>query len=227
MKVIARLLIVLWISSPALLGQTNSRPANSLASLEPENHAIVVDRLIRYHDSGEYDREIRDVVDDARDYLEARVKRASKDEKLAAVFDIDETSLSNWDVLSGCGFCSYPSQLKLYPNAQGTAIVPVLELFNYARKNGIAVFFITGRQNAQRDATIKNLTDVGYSGWADLIMQPDGNKQPARVFKSQERQEIENKGYRIVFNIGDQASDLAGCCAERIFKLPNPFYLVN
>jgi hypothetical protein len=68
---------------------------------------------------------------------------------------------------------------------------------------------------------------VGYSGWTDLITQPDGNKQAARVFKSQERQEIENKGYRIVLNIGDQASDLAGCCAERIFKLPNPFYLVN
>jgi predicted secreted acid phosphatase len=223
----ARLLIVIWISTFTVLGQTSSHPTHCSTSLEPENHAVVVDRLVRYHDSGEYDREIRDVVDDARDYLEARAKRTSKDEKLAAVFDIDETSLSNWDVLSGCGFCSYPSQLKLYPNAQGVAIVPVLELFNYAKKNGIAVFFITGRQNAQRDATIKNLTDVGYSGWTDLITQPDGNKQPARVFKSQERQEVENKGYRIVLNIGDQASDLAGCCAERIFKLPNPFYLVN
>jgi hypothetical protein len=28
-------------------------------------------------------------------------------------------------------------------------------------------------------------------------------------------------------NIGDQASDLAGCCEDRIFKLPNPFYLVD
>ena len=227
MNVAASLLIVLCICTSGVLGQTSSHPAYGPTSLEPENHAVVVDRLLRYHDSGEYDREIRDVVNDARDYLEARTKRASKDEKLAAVFDIDETSLSNWDVLSGCGFCSYPSQLKLYPNAQGVAIVPVLELFNYAKKNGIAVFFITGRQNAQRDATIKNLTDVGYAGWADLITQPDGNKQPARVFKSQERQEIENKGYRIVLSIGDQASDLAGCCAERIFKLPNPFYLVN
>jgi hypothetical protein len=27
-------------------------------------------------------------------------------------------------------------------------------------------------------------------------------------------------------NVGDQASDLAGCCSERSFKLPNPFYLV-
>lgn len=58
-------------------------------------------------------------------------------------------------------------------------------------------------------------------------MQPDGNKKPAREFKSYDRQLIEEKGYHIVVNIGDQASDLAGCCEERIFKLPNPFYLVN
>jgi predicted secreted acid phosphatase len=224
---VARFLIVVCISAFTLSGQTSSTSSPCRTSLEPENHAIVVDRLIRYHDSGEYDREIREVADDARDYLEARAKRASKDDKLAAVFDIDETSLSNWEVLSGCGFCSYPTQMKLYPNAPGSAIVPVLELFNYAKKSGIAVFFVTGRQNAQREATTKNLTDVGYSGWIDLIMQPDGNKQPARVFKSQDRQQIEDKGYHIILNIGDQASDLAGCCEERVFKLPNPFYLVN
>jgi hypothetical protein len=28
-----------------------------------------------------------------------------------------------------------------------------------------------------------------------------------------------------VLNIGDQASDLAGCCAERVFKLPT-FYSI-
>lgn len=227
MRDLARILIVICISALTLSGRTSSTSGQCPASLEPENHAIVVDRLMRYHDSGEYDREIREVADDARDYLEGRVKRVSRDEKPAAIFDIDETSLSNWEVLSGCGFCSYPSQMKLYPNAQGSAIVPVLELFNYAKKSGVAVFFVTGRQNAQRGATIKNLTDVGYSGWTDLIMQPDGNKQPARVFKSQDRQQIEEKGYHIILNIGDQASDLAGCCAEQIFKLPNPFYLVN
>ena len=77
----------------------------------------------------------REVANDAKDYLEMRVKHASKDEKLAAVFDIDEMSLSNWEVMFGCGFCSYPLQTKLYPNAQGSAIIPILELFNYARGN--------------------------------------------------------------------------------------------
>jgi len=222
-----RILIAIYISALALSGQTSSNSAQCPTSLEPENHSIVVDRLMRYHDSGEYDREIREVADDARNYLEARTKRASKDEKLAAIFDIDETSLSNWAVMAGCGFCSYPTQIKLYPDAQGTAIVPILELYNYARKSGVAVFFVTGRQSAQRQSTIKNLSDAGYSGWTGLIMQPDGNKRPAREFKSENRQQIQDQGYRIVLNIGDQASDLAGCCEERIFKLPNPFYLVN
>jgi acid phosphatase len=227
MRPVAKTITIICIFAFTLCGQTSSNPGQCLAPLEPENHAIVVDRLIRYHDSGEYDREIREVANEARDYLEMRVKHASKDEKLAAVFDIDETSLSNWEVMSGCGFCSYPSQVKLYPNAQGSAIIPTLELFNDARKMGVAVFFVTGRQNAQREATIKNLTDAGYSGWSDLVMQPDGNKKPAREFKSHDRQLIEEKGHHIILNIGDQASDLAGCCEERIFKLPNPFYLVN
>jgi predicted secreted acid phosphatase len=99
-------------------------------------------------------------------------------------------------------------------------------LFNLAKSKGIAVFFVTGRQEAQRDATVKNLTDVGYAGWVELIMQVNGNKDPARKAKPRNRAAIEGKGYRIVLSIGDQASDLAGCCAERVFKLPNPFYLV-
>jgi hypothetical protein len=57
-----------------------------------------------------------------------------------------------------------------------------------------------------------------------LRSQPGSKKAPARVFKPEARQKIESKGCRIVLNIGDQASDLAGCCAEWVFKLPNPFY---
>ena len=74
---------------------------------------------------------------------------------------------------------------------------------------------------------MKNLKAVGYSGWTMLVMQPDGNTLPASTFKSTDRQVIEDGGYRIVLNIGDQASDLAGCCSERVFKLPNPFYMVK
>jgi len=195
---------------------------------EPENHAIVVERLMRYHDYGEYDREIQVVAETAREYLAAAVKSAPKQDKLAAVFDIDETSLSNWEAMAGCGFCSYAAQRKLYPNDDhDPAIVPVLQLYDFAKAEGVAVFFVTGRQESERAATVKNLNSAGYSGWADLIMQPDGNKLPAGAFKPKDRQEIVDKGYRIVLNIGDQASDLSGCCSDRVFKIPNPFYLVK
>jgi len=190
------------------------------------NLTDIVNQLIRYHDYGQYDFEIRQVANSARDYLDRRVKEAAKDEKLAAVFDIDETSLSNWAAMSECGLCSYRVQAKLYPDAQGAAIVPVLELYNFAKAKGVKTFFLTGRKEAERVSTIKNLKDVGYSGWEDLIMRPDDNSDPARVYKPARRQAIAAKGYTIVLNIGDQASDLAGCCAERSFKLPNPFYLV-
>jgi predicted secreted acid phosphatase len=195
---------------------------------EPENLAGVIDRLVRYHDFGEYDYQIRQVASAARDYLDARVKAALPNEKLAAVFDIDETSLSNWETMSDCGFCAYSAQLKLYPPpAHDPAIQPTLELFKFAQEHHVAVFFVTGRQEKQRAATESNLVEAGYSHWDGLYMQIDGNKEPASVFKPRNRRQIMAKGYKIVLSIGDQFSDLAGCCAERVFKLPNPFYLIK
>jgi acid phosphatase len=226
MKTFLSLMILTCALSGPLGAQTGaSKPASPWP--EPENHSIVVARLIGYHDSGGYEWRIREVANAAREYLQARAGNASPQDKLAAVFDIDETALSNWHAMADCGFCSYTIEAKLYPIDHDPAIPPVLELFNAAKKLGVAVFFLTGRPNAQRDLTIKNLNEVGYSAWTDLLMRPEGDHSPARVFKPQARRQIEDKGYHIILNIGDQASDLAGCCAERVFKLPNPFYLVQ
>jgi predicted secreted acid phosphatase len=218
-------------------GQNSPNGISGSALEEPENHAVTVARLMRYHDSGEYEFEIREVVNSALDYLESRFPgHVNKDAKIAAVFDLDETSLSNWEVMKFCGFCSYDAQKQLYKDGlysldHDPAIPPVLELYKFAKGKGIAVFFITGRPESQRSITEANLRAVGYSDWMEPIyMQPDvpegQPKTPARIFKPKNRQEIEARGYQIVLNIGDQASDLAGCCAVRVFKLPNPFYLL-
>jgi acid phosphatase len=193
---------------------------------QPGNLTEIVGQLTRYHDYGQYDFEIRQVADAARDYAGRRIKEAGKDEKLAAVFDIDETSLSNWKAMAGCGFCTYTVQAKLFPDEQDPAIAPVLELYNFLKAKGVKTFFLTGRKESQRDATAKNLAAVGYSGWEELIMRPNDNTEPASVYKPARRKAIADKGYAIILNVGDQASDLAGCCSERSFKLPNPFYLV-
>jgi predicted secreted acid phosphatase len=128
--------------------------------------------------------------------------------------------------MNACGFCDYKTQGKYYPSVNDPPIVPVLELFRLAQKLGVKTFFITGRPEQQRAATIKNLNAAGYDKWEQLVMRPDNDSDPARIFKPIQRQKIVDSGYTIVLNIGDQASDLAGCCAESSFKLPNPFYLV-
>lgn len=195
---------------------------------EPENLAETIERLIRYHDYGFYDYQVRQVANAAREYLRERLKSRSADDKFAAVFDIDETALSNWERLRDCNFCPFDVQDKLYSGqAKDPAIAPVLELYRFAQQNGVYVFFVTGRREKGRKATEKELMDAGYSGWQKLYMRPNGNSEPANIVKPRSRTDIEQQGYRIVLNVGDQASDLAGCCAERVFKLPNPFYLVE
>jgi predicted secreted acid phosphatase len=200
-------------------------PANCPApSSEPENHALTVQRLKEYYNSGTYGEQIRQAANGARDYLEAHLRTMEKGEKPAMVLDIDETALSSWQEMSDCGFCAYPLQKR---NDHEPAIVPVLELYRYARSRNVAVFFLTGRKETQRDVTTRNLKEAGFESWADLIMRPRDDNRPARELKPESRKQIEQNGYRIVLNVGDQASDLAGCCALKAVKLPNPFYLVQ
>jgi hypothetical protein len=52
-------------------------------------------------------------------------------------------------------------------------------------------------------------------------------KKTATVYKSEKRKEMEEEGYRILGNSGDQWSDLLGSfMSARSFKLPNPMYYI-
>jgi acid phosphatase len=74
---------------------------------------------------------------------------------------------------------------------------------------------------------VRNLESTGYTGYADLIMEPVGSHyDSAAAFKAPQRAHIESLGYTIVANIGDQPSDLDGGFSERTFLLPNPFYRI-
>jgi acid phosphatase len=91
------------------------------------------------------------------------------------------------------------------------------------------VFFITGRRDKQRQATLWNLDRAGFQGWARLTTRPDEQHGSIVPFKSGERDKIVAEGYTILANIGDQDSDLKDLkdkSAECPFKVPNPFYFV-
>jgi hypothetical protein len=204
----------------------------------PLNIGAIKDLLLEYHQKY-YDMDVAAVFDVAQKFVEEYAAQAKRP---ALVLDIDETSLTNWpnliaddfgfviggncDVLpSGpCGFNSWILKASAKP------LEPALKLFNAAKAKGVAVIFITGRVDAQRDATILNLDHAGFEGWTELRTRPDRDGLlTVQEFKTAERTKVEEgEGYTIIANVGDQFSDVngdhAGLCT---FKVPNPFYLIR
>lgn len=195
--------------------------------LQGDNLTDIKNQVYDYQQSGQYNREISQVVKAAHEWIETRTAKVAAGEKLAAVFDVDETSLTNLAYMLDCGFCSTAAQAKLYPADRLRAIPQVLDLYTFAKSKGVAVIFVTGRYESGRDLTVRTLQSAGYENWDDLQMRLNGNSDPARVMKAGIRAGIERKGYKIILNIGDQLSDLAGGHSERTYKLPDPFYFVE
>lgn len=209
--------------------------------------------LRAYHDSGAYARDLTAVDRAAQAYIAQRLrpppaKRCSISYRHvrgtlyrrirtcvmvtaihtgppALVLDIDETSLSNYADLSLHNFSASALAISA-ALAHGTAIAPTLTLYKWAVAHKVAVFFVTGRP-PQIDAITKaNLRSAGYTkGWSGLYEKPVSAGTEA--FKSATRAALEKRGYDIVANVGDQASDLDGGHADRAFKLPDPFYFIS
>lgn len=198
--------------------------------------------LKAYHDSGAYMQDLAAVDQRAEGYLGLRlahdrcVQRARRATASwacrppALVLDIDETSLSNYSNLAATNFTNTTAQLAIGVVAgNDPAIKPTLDLYNFAKSHGVAVFFITGRPDSipfVRTQTVANLHSAGYQNWDGLILSPTLGG-PAIPYKSGERAKIEQQGYDIVANVGDQESDLRGDHADRGFKLPDPFYFIG
>lgn len=202
---------------------------NTQSFAEPPNLAQLAHEVTVYHDSGAYQKELNQVITQARAFIIARAnanKHATHPQKLALVLDIDETSVSNYDKMVARGFVATKKQLnKEIIAADSPAIKPMLSLYKEALQHGINLFFVTGRQESLRVATNKNLNYAGYRGWSGLYLRPDNYSKPSIIpFKSQTRAAIMKNGYVIIASIGDQCSDLAGGFAEKTFKLPNPYY---
>jgi hypothetical protein len=201
--------------------------------------------LRAYHDTGTYLNQVAQ-VDNVADRQITRFGHSSahraavartarhhrhhghdnRHKKQAIVLDVDETTLSNYTAIEADNFTFGPNSQAEAQNQVGTAIPPSLALFNLAKQNNIAIFLITGRRENVRTPTEQNLAREGYTGYKQLFLKPQTSTATTVDYKSGARQEIENQGYRIVANVGDQYSDLAGGHADVVFKLPNPFYFL-
>jgi predicted secreted acid phosphatase len=204
-------------------------------SAEPPNLDLLKQEINQYVDSGAYDREVARVAAAAAAWLEMRVKQeetkspGARPDRLAAVFDVDETLLSSLPYLRAQDYGYVADRWDEWVDAGAApAIVPVCALFRHARQLGLAVFIVTGRREQDREGTEKNLRAAGVDHHTAIYFLTSGRKGITFTeFKTAMRKKITGDGYTIVLNIGDQQSDLDGGYAEKTFKLPDPFYLIK
>jgi len=232
----ARDVVTVFTALALLLGSAAVAVADPIGDTtgEPANVGDAKTAAIQYHDSGAYDAGLAEVNAQAMNWI---ATAARSTDRPAVVFDIDETALSNWEVIRANDFgrfingpCNLPDACAWRAwdlTAQSRVIQPTLDTYNMAKSLDAAVFFISTRDEGQRAATEANLRNAGYAGWAGLVLAPVGaTYASAADFKAPQRAAIEGQGYVIIANIGDQPSDLAGGHAQQTFLLPDPFYRI-
>ncbi|MER7248039.1 HAD family acid phosphatase [Kribbella sp. NPDC000426] len=246
-------------------GAANPQPAIQTSTPRSEKQVTNIDvlrqQLRNYYgdplgsgtfaDDSNYAKEARSVAAAGSRYL-ATPHHTRKTK--AILLDVDDTALATWNYEIFSNWAFNPTTNADYVLNQRFPAVPgMVDMVNKAKREGYAVFFLTGRGAAQEQATLGNLTsdgigvDAGYpdptklsNGEDGLFTKPavadypdylktacaaDPNGSCTTIhYKSATRAHIESLGYEIVANFGDQFSDLKGGFADRTFKLPNPNY---
>lgn len=211
----------LLITSLFLIISCNSSETSvRLINLDAAKNAVQ-----NYYESGLFDYECSKIIDDAISYIE----KVKLKDKPAVVFDIDETALSNYEYIKSIGFGYISNLWNDWVNmGKAKAIKQTKRFYDYLISKNIHVIFISGRESEVREATIRNLIEQGYTKYDTVITR---NKieysMPAAEFKARKREELINKGYQIIANIGDQWSDLVGGNSGYKIKLPNYLYLID
>ena len=149
--------------------------------------------------------------------------------KAAAVFDMDDTLVSWFPILS-----SNDPALSIDSSrsneAMATCAAPVIDgtrrLYRSLLALGVTPIIITGRESSHREETERCLDSLGMSEWQSVIMREPGDARSAASFKSQARKALERKGWRIGPSVGDQISDMAFGHLGHGFLIPNPMYFI-
>ena len=201
-----------------------ARAGDAVRVLPPANVGRAVHAAMAYHDSGAYAADLERVGKAA---LACLATSANQGNKSVIVLDVDETSLSNWQEMKRLNLGFNLEEWSAWASSgKAPAIAPTLDLAREADRLGVGVVFLTGRRESLRNATEHNLRAAGYPRWVRLIMRPNNNHSPANLYKTKARANLEEEGYDILLNMGDQESDLVGGHARAVFKLPNPFYWI-
>ncbi len=147
---------------------------------------------------------------DADDKEKKKLPKIERKKPRAVVVDIDETVLDNSpsqaeDIKKRRPFSS-PSWYAWGELRKAKAIPGSVEFLNYAVSKGVKVFFVSNRDDVQKQATMDNLKSAGFQGVTDeTVMLRTGG-----VSSKNERRDAIAKTHRIVLLMGDNLDDMSG-----------------
>ncbi|WP_338894503.1 HAD family acid phosphatase [Streptomyces sp. TG1A-60] len=190
------------VAAVAVLGLGASVTAAAPAIAAPGEAAVAVTEA----DHATWQADVKAVIDTATPYIQQRTANSSG-QKLAIVFDIDNTTLET----------HYTPWYKL----PTPALKPSLTLAQYAKSRGVDVFFVTARPGIIESVTEWNLETVGYPVDGLYVRDLPDLFAEVSAYKTASRADIESDGYKIIANVGNNTTDLVGGHAERTFKLPD------
>jgi 5'-nucleotidase (lipoprotein e(P4) family) len=137
-----------------------------------------------------------------------KLPKAERSRPRSVIVDIDETVLDNSPSNAYAAKNNVPFNVKdWYAWGEMRKAKPVpgaVDFLNYAVSKGVKVFFISNRDEVQKQATIDNLKAVGFKDVAAdnvVLRQGDSTKEPRRLAVAAK--------YRIVLLMGDNLDDFS------------------
>jgi 5'-nucleotidase (lipoprotein e(P4) family) len=147
----------------------------------------------------------------ARMMLDRDLRTNRRDRKARAVIvDLDETILDNsrYEGMLLQQRVNYDQRTwtEWINRAEATAVPGAVEFLRYAASRGVTVFYITNRNDAQKQGTATNLKKLGFPNVNDqtLLVQTD----PKNSTKEPRRESVAAK-FRIVLLMGDDLNDFS------------------
>jgi 5'-nucleotidase (lipoprotein e(P4) family) len=139
-----------------------------------------------------------------------RLPKAERKRPRAIVVDIDETVLDNSPANAYSAKNNLPFNIKdWYAWGEIRKAKPVpgaVDFLNYEVSNGVKIFYISNRDEPQKQATVDNLKSAGFVDVsADNVWL---RQNPAVSTKEPRRNEVAAK-YRIVMLMGDNLDDFS------------------
>lgn len=145
------------------------------------------------------------------DFEKKNLKKLPKEERKkprAIVVDIDETVLDNspaqaYGIVNKKPF-NLPDWYAWGDRRSAKAIPGAVDFLNYAVSKGVKIFYVSNRDEVQKQATIDNLKSVGFQDVSSenvVLRTAESGKEPRRKAIS--------ANYRIVILVGDNLNDFS------------------